>query len=733
MRTIASGIDIKNPTDTTTDTYQLKVISPDTAASRLAGVYPGARVLVAPNRTIIIMASPTDMAQIKAIVTAIDTAPPTPTPKPHYPSEAVRVTQRNVKDVARAVASSSSNLKVRISGSEILLAGPQDEVDHAKQLIAELDVPQMGTQYTQVYRLKYVDATSVADLFRRSFTGLDPVVDADLNAITITANLTVQRRIADAVAQLDLAPANAQSGEGGGGASGVEVVTLKAAVPGPQGASSTSATDMANTVTQALQASASDLHIIVPPNSTQLVLTGSPYSIKLAKELIEKLDRPQPLIAMDTEVLEVDEGVSRHLGLSTSSAVATTFTEILPTPNPTTGQTPPLGGIQSFARLPNAAISFTAQLDLLIQENKARVLENPRITTISGRTASLHAGETINILTTSGGGVGVATTTQVQPFQTGVTLDITPVVNEGDYITVSLHPSVSTAIPNGAVPNIQTRDTTTTVGLRDGETLVIGGLIEESDSKSVSKIPLLGDLPLIGRLFQDHQIIYGRNELIVTVTPHIIRPGESGAIGSNRIGIPKPEGLPTLPPDAVLPPPSRTQQQPRSFEARPSPAPEPEPIVVPTPMSAPHPSPQPLPVRAAQQTANGPAPAPLPSAFAQTNVFTYGAAPQNNYAASSAPPQIFYAQVSPSVVSNGQQMTISAITSTNVVKLEFGPNKMIPMTSLKNIGAGQWQGSFPFSSAGVQTGLATANLLLTATTGIGGSISLSIPISLVNQ
>src|SRR5579863_2744126 len=104
MRTIAGGIDTKNPTATAVDTYQLKVLTPQTVAERLGGVFPQARVLVAPNRTVIIIASPADMSQIKAIVTAIDTAPPTPTPKPHYPAEAVRVTQRNVRDVAHAVA-----------------------------------------------------------------------------------------------------------------------------------------------------------------------------------------------------------------------------------------------------------------------------------------------------------------------------------------------------------------------------------------------------------------------------------------------------------------------------------------------------------------------------------------------------------------------------------------------------------------------------------------------------
>ena len=255
MRTIASGIDTKNPTAAAVDTYQLKVLKPQVAGERLQSVFPRARILVAPNRTIIIMAAPADMSQIKAIVTAIDTAPPTPTPKPQYPAEAVRVTQRNVKQLARAVANESPHLKVAISGSEILLSGPPDEVDHAKQLVAELDVPQMGTQYTQVYRLKYIDASSVAELFGRSFPNLPLAVDTDLNAITVTSNLTVQRRIADAVSQLDVPPPGAPGGgeNGGPASSGIEVVELRAAVPGLQGGTSTTATDIASTVTQALQ------------------------------------------------------------------------------------------------------------------------------------------------------------------------------------------------------------------------------------------------------------------------------------------------------------------------------------------------------------------------------------------------------------------------------------------------------------------------------------------------
>jgi general secretion pathway protein D len=746
MRTIASGIDTKNPTDTAVDTYQLKVLSPQTAASRLGSVFPRAHIVVAPNKTIIIMAAPPDMAQIKAIVAAIDTLPPTPTPKPRYPAEAVRVTQRNVKQVARAVANEAPNVKVAISGSEILLSGPSDDVDHAKQLIGELDVPQMGTQYTQVYRLKYIDAASVAELFQRSFTNLPLAVDADLNAITVTSNLTTQRRIADAISQLDVPPPGASGGEGGGpAASGVQVVELKAAVPGLQGGPSTTATDIANTVTQALQGSAADLHIIVPPNSTELVLTGSPYSIKLAKELIDKLDQPQTMVAMDTEVLEVDEGTVKQLGLQfPTAAIGTTFSEVPPVYPP--GNTYPGAGQQipylNFFPLIRTPISFSAQLNFLIANNKARILEDPRITTVSGRTASLRAGETVNILTTTGGGTGTVATTQVQSFQTGVTLDITPVVNDGDYITVTLHPSVNSiaAISAAGVPNIQTRDTTTTVGLHDGQTIVIAGLIEDLDSRSVQKIPFLGDLPLIGRaLFTYQNVQKTRNELIVTVTPHIVRPGDTGAIGSTKLGIPRPQGLPTLPPGTQLPAPRQISREPapQPSTTRPPPAPEPQPVVVPTPAGRPEShTPPPGGVTAAKPSPTvsptGPSPAPLPPAFSQTNVYTFGQAPQNNYAAANAAPQIFYVQVSPSVVKNGQSIVISAITTTNVVQLTFGPNSLLPMATLQSIGAGQWQGSFPFSAAGLPIGQASVSLTLTATTSMGGSVALPIPMSLLS-
>lgn len=338
----------------------------------------------------------------------------------------------------------------------------------------------------------------------------------------------------------------------------------------------------------------------------------------------------------------------------------------------------------------------------------------------------MRAGETLNILTTAGGGAGTVATTQVQSFQTGVTLDITPVVNSDDYVTVSLHPSVNTfAGQSNGVPNIQTRDATTTVGLHDGETLVVGGLIEEDKANSAQKIPLLGDLPLIGSLFRDNGLQYTRNELIVTVTPHIVRPGENAQFpGPALPAIPTPEPLPTLPPGTTLPTPGPSRPPRPEFTPQSQTTPIPAPESLPTSVTTPKPQPE------ASATAE---PQPLPTAFNQTNQFTYGTAPSNNYADPQAPPQIFYAQVQPTVVRNGQQMTISVITTTNVSRLTFGPTPTNSQVQLSKIGPGKWQSSFNFSTSGITVTQGNIQFTLAGYTDLGAIATIAVPLSLVNR
>jgi len=718
MRAIAQGIDVRSPSKPLVEVIPLHVLKPAALVTRLLALYPAARIEAASKQSVLVRASSQDMTDIKAVISSLDVAPPNVAPSSE-PADAIKVEMAQPRDVARALAHQIPGLRASVSGSAVILVGSADDIAKAKTLAQAMDAPPFGAKYTQVYRLHNVDAQSVADLISRSYPNLKVTVDKDLNAISILATAGQHEQIAQAINQLDAAPS--ASGGGGGapayGDGNIDVVDLTSAMPGTNGAQSTTASDVANAVQQALGQMAPDLHITVPANSTEIVLAGSPQSIRLAKELIGRLDRARPLVILDTEVLEVDENVARNLGLSLPGAVlSTTFGEIAPTPDPN-GLPGKIMRLQGFTRTP---LQFTAALNLLIQNGNARVLADPRVTTVSGNTASIRAGDSIAILTQTGGGVGTPVTQQLQTFNTGVTLDITPVVGPSDNVTVALHPVVNSleGLVNG-IPQIATRDTQTVVQLQDNQTLVIGGLIQETSQHSVSKIPLLGDIPLVGRLFQNSDTEYQRNELVIVVTPHIIHPGEPVPPPNASLPIPTPQPLPTLPPGTRLP-----VTQPQStgqYNALPAPREEPSPVAVPTPSVGPVlNTPVPLPTTS---------PAPTPTAFASTNVFVYGSPPPNTYARDTDTPQIYYVQFAPTILRNGSPVQVFAVTTTNVNKVTVGyPGYMV---SLSQVGPSKWQGNYNFNAAGVVSSQNTVNLTMNAYRVDGTAATITIPVNLL--
>jgi hypothetical protein len=157
--------------------------------------------------------------------------------------------------------------------------------------------------------------------------------------------------------------------------------------------------------------------------------------------------------------------------------------------------------------------------------------------------------------------------------------------------------------------------------------------------------------------------------------------------------------------------------------------PEPSPIAIPTPQVALTPPPNALAPASAPMVT--PSPIAIPSAFEQTNVYTFGSPPSNNYAAPSAAAQIFYAQVQPTVVADGQSLTISAITTTNVVKVVFGLSPVIPEAHLTQLSPGKWQAIFPFSAAALPSTQGPVQMTLTASSAMGATVSVPIPISVL--
>jgi type II secretory pathway component GspD/PulD (secretin) len=185
-----------------------------------------------------------------------------------------------------------------------------------------------------------------------------------------------------------------------------------------------------------------------------------------------------------------------------------------------------LPGLQESAitfGLINNTDLLTVTLNALAEKGQTKILAEPRIVTLNNRQARIQVGSRLpfSTVTIAPGGV----TTQAITFvDVGIILTVTPVINQEGRIRLTLKPEASfPGAPSSAGPPIQTRNAETEVLLRDGETLAVGGLIDETIVDNARKVPLLGDIPVLGVFFRSTSKNKRRSELIVFVTPRIVK------------------------------------------------------------------------------------------------------------------------------------------------------------------------------------------------------------------
>jgi pilus assembly protein CpaC len=196
------------------------------------------------------------------------------------------------------------------------------------------------------------------------------------------------------------------------------------------------------------------------------------------------------------------------------------------TKNPSGGATT----INAMGRL--FGLDILSALDLAETDGRVRTLAEPSLTALSGETASFLAGGEFPIATTSG-----LNGTQVEFKEYGVSLAFTPTVLEGGRISMRVRPEVSELSSAGAIklngieiPALSTRRAETTVELGSGQSFMIGGLLRNSSNVSVDKAPLLGSLPILGSLFRSNSFRRNETELVIVVTPYLVKPVSAGQI-----------------------------------------------------------------------------------------------------------------------------------------------------------------------------------------------------------
>ena len=189
-----------------------------------------------------------------------------------------------------------------------------------------------------------------------------------------------------------------------------------------------------------------------------------------------------------------------------------------------------LGGFFSGINIGRLPDDFYLRVKALETAGKANIRSKPQIATLNGHTAELKIGKTryfklvSEITLRDPSQIYLQTTERFQTVEINISLKITPWVSASGEITVEIDPEFNTPgdqLSPEVPPNVQSRTLHSTVRLRDGETIVLGGLIQEIDSESVSRLPILGRLPLIGKLFSSRNHNKTKSELIIYVTPHL--------------------------------------------------------------------------------------------------------------------------------------------------------------------------------------------------------------------
>jgi general secretion pathway protein D len=251
--------------------------------------------------------------------------------------------------------------------------------------------------------------------------------------------------------------------------------------------------------------------------------------VRLAEKLVALQDVAEPEVMLDVEILEVKRSKMTDIGITYPTNLTA---GVLSTPGAYSALT-----LDALRHLSSAGITVSPNPAINFQQNDGIVnlLANPRIRVKSREKAKVQIGDRVPIVTANISTTAATVSDSVQYLDVGLKLEVEPVVTLDDHVAIKVALEVGTigtqtTTKNGSVVyQIGTRNASTLLRLKDGETQVLAGLINDEDRRNASKLPGLGDIPLLGRLFSDHSDSHTKTEIVLAITPHVInnlqRPG----------------------------------------------------------------------------------------------------------------------------------------------------------------------------------------------------------------
>jgi general secretion pathway protein D len=306
--------------------------------------------------------------------------------------------------------------------------------------------------------------------------------------------------------------------------------------------------DVVNAMRQILEIS----RLQALPSEGAIVVRGTPDQIALAQKLVGDLDRAKPEIVVDVAVMQINRDKKRTLGINppqnmsialqpnvNNNTTTTTDQNGNPITTPTTGSNSSNGSINlnSLANLNATDFQVTidsATVSALFSDSNTKLVQNPQIRALDGQKASLKIGDKVPVATGSFqpgiGGVGInpLVNTQFQYLDVGVNIDITPNVHSNGEVTLKIAMDISSVTGTSNIggisqPVIGQRKIEHVVRLREGEANLMGGMLEDSQTKSLTGIPGLAQIPILKYLFGQTATEHSETETVFVLIPHIVR------------------------------------------------------------------------------------------------------------------------------------------------------------------------------------------------------------------
>ncbi|MGH8706956.1 MAG: secretin N-terminal domain-containing protein, partial [Burkholderiales bacterium] len=270
-----------------------------------------------------------------------------------------------------------------------------------------------------------------------------------------------------------------------------------------------------------------------------VVMRDTPEAVRVAERLVANQDLGEPEVVLEVEVLEVGTTLLQNLGVQWPSQLSysligggtTTKTEDGVTT--TTGGTPGVVSLPEWLSRDSRLVRLTFSdplfvLNLQKQDGNTSILANPRIRVKNKEKAKIHIGDKVPVITTTQTATGFASES-VTYLDTGLKLEVEPSVHLDDEVSIKVNLEVSsiggtTVSQTGTTTyQIGTRNAATVLRLEDGETQMLAGLISDEERRSAVKVPGLGDIPVLGRLFSSTNTDASKTEIVLLITPHIVR------------------------------------------------------------------------------------------------------------------------------------------------------------------------------------------------------------------